>query len=55
MSQGGWRDPRSALRYAHTVTKVQRAAVDALPIGGPQEGPIDTSLTRPALTRRKSQ
>ncbi|WP_343712864.1 tyrosine-type recombinase/integrase [Inquilinus sp.] len=33
MSQGGWRDPRSALRYAHTVTSVQRAAVDALPIG----------------------
>lgn len=55
MSQGGWRDPRSALRYAHTVTRVQRAAVDALPIGGPQEELIDTSLTRPALTRRKSQ
>jgi site-specific recombinase XerD len=52
MSQGGWRDPRSALRYAHTVTKVQRAAVDALPIGDRQADAIDTSLTRPPLTRK---
>jgi site-specific recombinase XerD len=54
MSQGGWRDPRSALRYAHTVTSVQRAAVDALPMMAPLGAEIDPSLTQTPRPSRKS-
>ncbi|MDR6292331.1 site-specific recombinase XerD [Inquilinus ginsengisoli] len=54
MSQGGWRDPRSALRYAHTVSSVQRAAVDGLPIGGTPGTEIDPFLTHTARPTRKA-
>jgi site-specific recombinase XerD len=55
MEQAGWIDPRSALRYAHVVKPLQRAAVNRLPIGAVPQTKFDQPARVPTARTKNER